>query len=70
MTGLEIIGLTSGALAIHEAEKKHGFVDRFLEALKSPFNHDMGIEDLILVVILIVSLVYIWNSILKGYITG
>lgn len=66
MTGLEILGIGGASLALYEAEKKHGLWGDAKSTLKNPF--ELSFKKVLALLILGLAVVYIWQSVLKGYI--
>lgn len=67
MTGLEILGIGGASLALYEAEKKHDLWEDAKSTLKNPFV-ELSFKKVLALLILGLALVYIWQSVLKGYI--
>ena len=67
MTGLEILGIGGASLALYEADKKHGLWADVKDTLKHPFT-ELSFKKVLILLILSLSVVYIWQSVLKGYI--
>lgn len=68
MTGLEILGIGGASLALYEADKKHGLWEDAKDTLKNPFI-ELSFKNVLALLIFGLAVVYIWQSVLKGYIT-
>jgi hypothetical protein len=68
MTGFELLALGTGAMASYEAEQKHEFFSTAIDTLKNPFTDTISFKQVLSVLLLILVVIFIWRTILNGYI--
>lgn len=68
MTGLGFLGIGGASLALYEAEEKHGLWTDVKDTLKNPLT-DLSFKKVLALLIFGLAVVYIWQSVLKGYIS-
>ena len=68
MTGLELLGLGVGAVALYDAEEKHSFVETAMDTIKHPFSSELNLKTVLSIFVLSLAILFIWRTILRGYI--